>query len=262
MKTNKKLKKYFKSRVKGIETELQKPDKNFNKEDFHNLRVEIKKTRALAAMVNSATKKFNRKKTLKPLKKIFQQAGKVRELQLEEALLRKYDSKHQLRNYLQYLGDREHNEKEAFANIHKANKIHLKKTGKKITSFINKVNKKDVNKYVKGKENEIKKLVKKDRLKISQVHQLRKDLKQLQYDLKSLSNKKIKENGMDALQELMGRWHDLRVMHRQLKNAINRDLVRPSERKPALQIADKLKEQSQILFEKINKEKAKGLSHV
>ena len=128
MKTKKKLKKYFKSHTSEIDALLKKPDKDFSKEDFHRLRVEIKKIRALTAMLKPAAKKFKQKKALKPLKKIFQQAGKVREIQLEEALLHQRDPKHRLKTYTRNLRAQELKEKKKFAAIHQAVEIQRTKS--------------------------------------------------------------------------------------------------------------------------------------
>ena len=86
MKTAAALQKYYKSRINSLEKILGKPDKIVTPEDFHKLRVEIKKLRAVLTLVNWSEKNFKRKKFLKSYKKLFKQAGKVRDLQLEEAL--------------------------------------------------------------------------------------------------------------------------------------------------------------------------------
>src|SRR5215831_9808646 len=110
MKTRNMLKKYLEKREKKITALLDKPDQKFTQDDFHDLRVEIKKVRALAAMLEDTVKNYDSKKMLKPLEKIFGQAGKVRELQLEESMLHKHDPHRHLKTYEENLGVKEEKE--------------------------------------------------------------------------------------------------------------------------------------------------------
>ena len=82
--------KYLKKREDAINFLLEKPTRAYTIDTFHKLRVEINKLNAFFELINFYSKDFKRKKTFKPFKLIFRQAGKVRELQVEEAILRKY----------------------------------------------------------------------------------------------------------------------------------------------------------------------------
>ncbi len=81
------LKKYLKKRKSAITVLLEKQPEFFTSDTFHTLRLEIKKLNALFDLVAFCSKGFQQKKTLKPFKLIFRQAGKIREIQVEEALL-------------------------------------------------------------------------------------------------------------------------------------------------------------------------------
>src|SRR5258708_6187319 len=98
MKTEKALKNYFARRRKAITSLLRKPARKIVAQNFHQLRIEIKKLNAFYALINYRSKEFKKKKTFKPLKQIFKQAGKVREIQLEQALLKKYNFHSSLKN--------------------------------------------------------------------------------------------------------------------------------------------------------------------
>ena len=80
---------YLKKIRKNITTLLKKSPEKFEDEDYHKLRVEIKKLKALAGFVEFSNQKFSKKKQLKPFSKIYKYAGKVRELQLEVSFLQK-----------------------------------------------------------------------------------------------------------------------------------------------------------------------------
>ncbi len=80
---------YLKKIRKNIISLLKKSPVKFDDEDYHKLRVEIKKLKALAGFIEFSNKKFSKKKTLKPFKKVYKQAGKIRELQLEDIFPKK-----------------------------------------------------------------------------------------------------------------------------------------------------------------------------
>ena len=79
---------YLKKVRKNITALLKKSPVIFKDEDYHKLRVEIKKLKALAGFIQFSNKHFSQKKTLKPFLKVYKQAGKIRELQLEDAFLK------------------------------------------------------------------------------------------------------------------------------------------------------------------------------
>lgn len=84
------LKTYLKSRKKASLFQLEKPRIKYSLETFHQLPIEIKKLNALFDLISSSSKKFRCKKMIKAFKTIFRQARKVRDLQIEEASLKKY----------------------------------------------------------------------------------------------------------------------------------------------------------------------------
>ena len=89
MKTSKSGSGYLKKIRKNIIALLKKSPEKFEDEDYHKLRVEIKKLKAIAGFIEFSNKKFSKKKHLKPFIKVYKQAGKIRELQLEESFLKK-----------------------------------------------------------------------------------------------------------------------------------------------------------------------------
>jgi len=257
MKTKKQLTKYFKKNADAAEALIKKPDNQFTVEDFHQLRVAIKKIRALAAMLESSVNKFNSDKVIKPIKKIFDQAGKVREIQLEESTLRKHNPGGKLKLFSKTLHLKEQEEKINFTVIHNQLKDELKKAGGSIIQAIKKAHKSSIKKYLKQTKKEINDLVSRKVLEIKQVHELRKGLKKLYYNMKSLKltdNSKAFKNG-DALQELMGQWHDSRIINRNLLEATGKRITAPSETAAILKIANQLDAKSQLLYKKINMNK-------
>ena len=85
--TVKHLIKYFNKRKSTIDSILKKSNSKYNSKTIHKLRIEIKKLNALFDLIYFCENNFKQKKTFEPLKFIFRQAGKVRELQLEEEMI-------------------------------------------------------------------------------------------------------------------------------------------------------------------------------
>ena len=200
-------------------------------------------------------KNFKRKKTFKPFKLIFRHAGKVRELQLEEAMLKKYFLNNLLKEYKNSLKKlRLKERKDFFSILNKTFIARLKKTYREIVPFLKKMNKKKVDSYMEKRRKKIKKLLNQDTLKTPQVHALRKRLKKFNYNRKSLNlekqNKPLPKK--DVLPELLGKWHDCQVIIRHLKKAMDTVGINPKEVSQLEKIKAKISSDSQILFKKIN----------
>lgn len=248
------LKKYSQKRVKAITALLQKPARTYTVATFHGLRVEIKKLSALFELVNDCSKDFKRKKTFKPFKSIFRQAGKVRELQLVEAMLKKYNFQSSLKVYLHDLEQlRLKEQKIFFSIINEKFAAQVKNTCKDLAPFLKKTDKKEVKEYMEKKKKEIETLLDQTTLKAEQVHEVRKRLKQFYYNRKSLAilkqNKQSTET--DALPELLGKWHDGQVIMRYLSKAIDANGINPKQASRLKIIKAKLSSDGELLLENI-----------
>ena len=107
---------YLKKVRKNITALLKKSPVIFKDEDYHKLRVEIKKLKALAGFIQFSNKHFSQKKTLKPFLKVYKQAGKIRELQLEDAFLKKNNVQF-IEHYLDEMSKRIKKEKKKFGSL-------------------------------------------------------------------------------------------------------------------------------------------------
>ena len=257
MKPGRALQQYFKQRVIAIEALLKKPDKKFTKEDFHELRVEIKKLRALIELLAFCTKNFESEIIFKPVKKIFKQAGKVREIQLEKTSFNRYKTHAQVKAYLRKLHPKELKAKTNFSAAYKIAPYRLAKMYAHIIPAIKKVHGSDVKKYITQKEKEIKKLLHSKKIKSEQMHALRSMLKEWHYNIKSL-DVKTSDNAfknVDSLQDLIGKWHDIRIIKRHLEKAVKKQLT--LQTKPILEICHRLNLREQNLRKEINAERRK-----
>ena len=254
MKTSKTHSKYLKKIAKAINSLLKKPVQEFEKEDYHKLRVGIKKLNALLDSVKFCSKNFKRKKYFKAFKKIFRQSGKIRESQLEESTLKKYEQ-YYIDHYLSDLENRIRKEQKKFASI-TDNELRKKinKSFRKIEPFINKMYEQKVDEFMKNERNKINNLIQQKYLKPDQVHELRKRLKIDFYNRKSLGlpdpDNTIKEE--DDFLELLGKWHDCRIMNNQLEKSITEKGVDPTELIQLLKIDAEILLDAENLFKEIN----------
>jgi predicted RNase H-like nuclease (RuvC/YqgF family) len=247
--------KYFEKRKSNIIALLEKPRSEYVPATFHELRVEIKKLNALLHLVEFCANAFERKKIFEPFKTIFRQAGKVRELQLEEAILKKHFSRHSLSDYRNDLKQQQHREQDEFFSMVNDKFIsRLEKKFHKIVPFLEEVNKKKADRYLEERENTIKELTVHDTLQSEQAHELRKQLKTLNYNRKSLSGDKQSTAHLksDTISELLGKWHDYQVMSGHLEKVISTGGVNQEEMKQLDSIKEKINSQSERIFKRIN----------
>ena len=248
------LTKYLKKREAAINFLLEKPTRAYTPDTFHKLRVEINKLNAFFELINFYSKDFKRKKTFKPFKLIFRQAGKVRELQVEEAMLRKYFLNDLLKDYRDSLKKLRLKEKEDFFSI--ANEkfaARLKKAYREIVPFLAKADKKTVNSYMEKKRKKIEKILSQNTLQMPQAHILRKQLKKFHYNRKSLNLEKqnMPHPKKDILPELLGKWHDFQIIIRHLKKAMDTVGINPTEVSQLEIIKAEFSSDSELLFNKI-----------
>jgi uncharacterized phage infection (PIP) family protein YhgE len=179
----------------------------------------------------------------------------VRELYIEETTIKKHSTIPLLKKYRARLKkSRLEAEKEFFSIINKKTIDRLKKAYKEVDAVLARIDKKTVNQYMKERRKKIENIFNQKSLKAAIAHDLRIELKQFQYNKKSLKLEK-KWNpfpGEDILPELLGNWHDGEVIIRDLKKALKRDEIVPSELKDAEKIQAKISAKTEKLFGKIN----------
>jgi hypothetical protein len=249
------LKKYLKKRKSAITFLLEQQQESFTADTFHTLRLELKKLKALFDLINSCSKNFKQKKIVKPFQLIFSQAGKIRELQVEEALLEDHfgsDFVIQYRNDLKKIVMEE--TENFFLTTTPSFAEKLQKKYIKINAVLRKINKKTANRYMEKKRAEIEELLYKKVLKNKQIHALRKRLKEYQFNQQILDH--IKKNKLlskkNALPELLGEWHDYQTVIQHLKKAIDSGEISPKESNELENVVVTFTYKSRQLFNEIN----------
>ena len=255
MKVAKALEKYFTKRVTTLDLLLERPKYKYTLESYHKLRVEIKKLNALFKLVDYSVAGFKRKKYFKPLKNIFAQAGKVRELQLEDAMLKKLALHYSLKNYRYDLKKHCLKEQEKFFHLSNEEVVsELQKDHTKIASFFYKIQEKDLKDYLEKRRKKVDALLKQKKINEQQIHELRMRLQEFYYNRKSVNfpgqgNLLIKAK---ALQKLLGKWHDRKIMNVHFKKVMSSGKTNPMELKKLEMIQKKISIESERLFKKIN----------
>ena len=248
------LKTYFKTRKKALLSLLEKPRKKYTPETFHQLRVEIKKLNALFDLIDSSSKKFRQKKMIRPFKTIFRQAGKVRDLQVEEAFFRKHIQDDQLVNYRAKLKKQEAKKKERFFSLVNNQTIkRLKKKHNEVAPFLSKTNRKKVDIYMLKKREKIENFLGQPNLAVDQLHELRKLLKLYYYNQMSLSiekqNQKIAKK--EQLTELLGKWNDGVVVVGHLEKTIEKAKISEEEISLLASLKIKIAVENNVLLDQI-----------
>ena len=219
----KSLTKYIKKRKAALNFLLEKSRSKYTPSTFHKLRVEIKKLNSLFDLINFCSNDFKRKATYKPFKLIFSQAGKVRELQVEESILKKYLLTNSIKDYSKTLKLLQSKEKEDFfLLVNKKLFDQLNKKYKKIIPYISGIDIEKANRYLKKRKSRIQKLLGKEIIQKKQLHELRKRLKVFNYNREILckeQDKTLLKN--DDLPVLLGKWHDCQVIRKHLKKTID-----------------------------------------
>lgn len=241
MKTTAKLRKYYLQQVDSIEVILRKSGHEFTPEDFHMLRLCIKKIKAVLSFLSFYDPDFSKEKCYKPYDSLFRHAGEVREIQIQQSQLKRYASNPLLAKYLDELSNDLRQHQEAFAElIDRKLRKKIKSNAKKVEAFLQKAAKKLMTKYLLEEQSSIQMLLKADKLAKKDVHDLRKQIKDIYYLQKIFQPKNNRLVVADEFQEMLGQWHDNRVLAKDiLKGAQNHNL-QPNEVKALMALRKKI----------------------
>lgn len=246
------LRTYFEKQVGTIESVLKKPHPKISEEDIHQLRVAIKRIKSLSKLILFCVPDFRSKKFMKGYNNIFTTAGKVRELQLEIAMLKKLDLFDSIMNYTHYLKKRLKKKKHLFFSI--ADTAQIRKLEKRygmIFPGFNRVSKNEVNLFLEAESSEIRGLMETGNLKKKEVHRLRKILKEFYYTALIFMEKDDRFKFIDDFQELLGQWHNDVVLKGYLEKAVNSGHLGNKETKIIRVAKRKISSESKTFFGKI-----------
>ena len=247
----KRLTRYLEHREGAIHLLVKRYKNRFSADTIHRLRLEIKKLNAFLHLISFCSDDFKRKKTFNPFKKLFRQAGKVRELQLEKKILKKYQIDNLLNDYSDGLNKLRAVEKETFCSMAKGKRA-LKLKGKfhDIIRFISRVDGIKAAEYLAEYKCLFDELQTQQSLVPHQVHQIRKWLKEVHYCCKILSIKpqNIPVLNKSYLPSHLGKWHDYDIIINHIKIMIQNGKVNFREIASLDDIIEKLFSERDTLF--------------
>lgn len=247
------LKKYLKHRKTAVVSLLERPRSKYTPETIHKIRLEIKKLKALFNLISYCSNDFKQRKTIKPFNKIFRLAGKIRELQLEESMLENFFANNEPSNYRNRLKLLKLKEDVYFFLIGDQKFVDLLKRKFRLTRlFLPFINKNKAKTYLKEQKDLTNQFISQKTILPQQIHELRKQLKTLKYNTKSLSFKKKSISEKERLSELLGNWHDLRVISKRLNKMKEIEDTSLEDKIQFEKIIAEITSKSEILFEEIN----------
>jgi CHAD domain-containing protein len=215
----KRLSKYLDKQLNGLQNNLEEMSAPVDKNKLHDLRLHAKKVKAMSGFLKETLPDKNKYST-KDLKELFHTAGDIRTAQLNLETL----EEHKIDNET-FKRDQENIIEKDSARIVSDNKKFgrdisslRKRIGKNLTTIKN-------NKIVAFYYENIKTLS--NNFKVideAKLHESRKIIKKLLYDLKILPPALVNEIGvnkeyLDKIQDLIGNWHDTDVTLDLLKKA-------------------------------------------
>src|SRR5687767_1318896 len=194
--------------------------KTYNHEHLFRFRVEIKKIRACLKCIEHYYGKKEFHKARKQFKKIFSQAGILRELQLYQSWLRKHHLL-QLTKIIKIPEEIKERQEDFSGDSDKIISI-IKENRKLILRYAAKLSQEEVYRfYIKILKERLELL--QEELEEGKWHKTRKQIKQLRYarNWQDEKAKRILSNTqtrfLDQLQHLIGFWHDNEVMKKWLQ---------------------------------------------
>ncbi len=169
-------------------------------------------------------------------------------------MLRKTLSDNLLISYRKNLKQNRLNEQKQFFGMLNKNFIsRLKRKHKVILPFLSEIDSKKANKYIDKSKNNIKKLLNQGTIKKRQLHELRKRLKILDYNIKSLTSGNKKSLAKKSvLPVLLGKWHDNQVMLAHLNKEIKSRKINLKEIHYLEKVRMKISSGNEVLLNKIN----------
>jgi CHAD domain-containing protein len=218
-------------------------------EDFHFLRVDIKKLRAYTHLFESFVKKFKRDVFIKPYKKVFAHAGTIREIQIELKIIEKLEAQDGIEKYIKGLNKKLNKLQKNFDPAFYHDKIKSKK--KKIKPYLNtkeKLSGKSIESYFETKWGEIDKIIRKENPKKSQLHDLRKKLKEFFYNIKIIESENKIHEDISKYMDYLGQWHDYDVLLENIEIVLKKD---KTEKKGMNAYREKVLMEERKLYQKI-----------
>lgn len=213
---------FYGSECEKIENNFLISVKHYSSEGIHDLRVEVKRLKAFFNLIEGINPDFKSKKNFRNVRKLFKTWGSVRDLQVQQFLIRDWKNKldGDVSEYYNFLKQQEMNAQKLFFLSGKKFDIQdLRKKGKKIERALKNIPLDDAQskalERVDGLRGQLIELGNTPKLKEEKLHQIRILLKEIRYTLEILQ-KCFPDLGpqdeqigkLRDLHQILGKWHD------------------------------------------------------
>ena len=212
---------FMKGPIEKIEKILLIPPSGYKTEDFHELRIEIKKIRFVTELISLADKDFKKQDAFQSFNRIYDLAGDFRNARLQSESLKKFSRRKLFADYNKKLSESMMKARaDFFSELQQYDKEGMTLNFNSIRKAAKKISKSDIKKYLKKQYGKVK-----DELKSSQVilqlHDVRKLLKNISYaeKLMQLTSGRNQKN-MQKLSDLIGDWHDITITIEHLRKSL------------------------------------------
>ncbi|MBS1947676.1 MAG: CHAD domain-containing protein [Bacteroidetes bacterium] len=252
MKIRVKLERYIEKRAALIDSFFQKSQQDFVAKDYHQFRVEIKKVSACLRVVAYCHKHFMRKKYYEPYREVFKQAGKIRELQVQETILKKYKRYASLKTFASAFRRSLSLESATFFSmLTEALRASLEENKKEVKPFLEKIHETCVLDFLKSRKKKIDGFLQRKDIAPVEMHKFRKWLKDFGYISKLLYAEKYQVKKHDLVQKLIGEWRDQDFVSRNLQTAFYSGDIPEAEKKNIKKLEKAISAKANRLLSKI-----------
>lgn len=250
------IEKYYSKRIESINGILQKSPEKITEEDYHDLRVDIKKLKALMALLNFCARSFNKKTLFHPFVPIFRQAGKIRELQLEIGTLKEFNLYDALTRYRLTLERQLRIEKRKFNDLNGPwMKEGISGSIHSLSHFFVKASHSEIEEFLEKQKSGLHRLLLVRTLDEDEIHLLRKKIKEYYYTARIFSPDNEQFEKIDRFQLLLGDWHDTVIMQQRLHKAMDSGELQLAESQRVNNLISTLASKQRQFYKKLHAEK-------
>jgi len=252
MKTSNRVKTFFKKQIHLLLSILKKKESSFSENDFHSIRIAIKRIKALFALVEKSNSSFHQKKYFAPFKLVFEQAGQIRDKEVIQSILHTHPYNASIENFEFDLQRHIIKEKNQFFKMTtSALWKDIRHSQVKATRFLDNINRKTAEKFLEKKKKAIHTQLMYEPLDPDHLHEVRKRIKDVYYVQKMVEPKNREMRGTDQLQELLGQWHDGRVLLQELNEYLSSNNMTAKDKAPYESLKKKMTGENEDQFQHI-----------
>ncbi len=226
---------YFSKRTNALKRHINDAEQYYGVEAIHDLRVEIKRIRALYNLIHAVAPSFNAEQHIEKSRKLFKKAGMLRDVDIQQNIIREGHKTYDLSEYLNYLKKQELVLRPEFSTAcHSFRTQSLKSSHDAVMKTIAKLSHEQlqtkIEKYADTVLKKIKALLLRKTKRSQSLHDIRKLTKVARYTLdvwklgmgSSLPvEKTLKE--LKSAANALGEWRDIGIARESLASYLEHD---------------------------------------